>query len=311
MHCSKLNVAAAVATGILVVGSAGCSSALAPVPGYSGPSARGGLPPDRPLGRQAKKSLVYVSQAADNSISIFHLDGSRIGKITNGINYPQGLFADAKGTLYVANRGSDVVLEFKRGASSAFRTLTDGQNQPEDVAVCPNGTIYVANILDASSGGGNITVYSHGSRNPTGTLTYGGGEFFFLTCDAKGNVFATLVLGTTGTVVGFPGGQQSGATQLPILFGGNPSGIKADNGGNLLVAGQGEGVEEFTESGSPTGLQIATAGLSDIALSPDGTLLLGASGKGGLQYTFPGGKVDHIYRTPEGSDGVAFDPGTN
>ena len=254
--------------------------------------------------RAEKKPLVYISLAAANSVAVFQLDGKRIGTIATDVNYPQGIFVDARGTLYVANRGSNDVLEFKRGASTPFKILRDGQRQPEGVAVCPNGTVYVANI------GGDIAVYAHGSRTPTGKLTYdGGGVFFFATCDAQGNVFATLVLGTTGTVAEFPGGHQKGATQLPIFFGGNPAGIQADSAGNLLVAGQGDGVEEFTEAGQPTGLQITTVGLNEITLSPDGTLLLGASTKGGLQYTFPGGTLDHTYRTHGGNPiGAAVSP---
>ena len=258
------------------------------------------------LTRSAKKPLVYISLATSNSIAAFQLNGKRIGTISTDVNYPQGLFVDAHGTLYVANRGSSDVLEFKRGASTPFAILRDGQKQPEDVTVCPSGTVYVANIS------GGIAVYAHGSGTPTGKLNYEGGLFFFATCDAQGNVFGTLVLGTTGTVAEFPGGRQKGATQLPIFFGGNPAGIQADNAGNLLVAGQGDGVEEFTEAGQPTGLQITTAGLNEITLSPDGTLLLGSSANGALQYTFPGGTLDRTYRTHGGNPiGAAFDPGTN
>jgi hypothetical protein len=260
-----------------------------------------------------QKSLVYLSKATANSIVVFRLDGKRIGAITKDVYYPQGIFVDAHGTLYVANSGANDVLEFKRGASSPFKVLTDYGWQAEDVTVCPDGTVYVANILKSGGGSGDIEVYDDGSRNPTRSLNWnGGGFFFFLTCDAHGNLFAALVPGTTGTVVEFPHGKQSGAMMLPIFWGGNPSGITADPSGNLLVAGQGTGVEEFTESGNPTGLQITTVGLNQIALSPDGELLLGASGKGGLQYTFPGGALDHTYRTHGGTPiGAAFDPGTN
>ncbi len=304
-------VATAVALATLTACSAGnpigttSDGPLANVPAYRSPQRAG-----QPVAGDVKNSVVYVSQEADNSISVFRLDGKRIRRITSRLNYPQGIFADAQSTLYVANRGSNDVLEFRRGATSPFKVLIDRGNQPEDVTVCPNGTVYVANILNASSGGGNIAVYTHGSRNPTGMLTYDGGEFFFLTCDAKGNLFGTLVVGTSGTVAAFPGGRQKGARRLPIFFAGNPSGIKADNAGNLLVAGQGNGVEEFTESGKPTGLQVKTVGLNEIALSPDGKLLLGATAKGAVQYTFPGGTLNHTYRARGQTPiGAAFDPG--
>jgi hypothetical protein len=295
---SGLRLGTVAAASAFVVLAACSGGASAPIAAFD--SARGDA---------TQKTLVYVSEESANGIGVFRFDGKRVGTITKRVNYPQGLFADAQGTLYVANRGSSDVLLFKRGARSPFKTLSDGGEQPEDVTVCPDGTVYVANILGASGGGGDITVYEHASRHPTRTLEYSGGFFFFLTCDAQGNVFTTLVLGTTGTVVEFPGGQQSGAVQLPIFFGGNPAGIVADSAGNLLVAGQGDGVEEFTESGTATGLQIAATGLNQIALSPDGTLLLGATTKGASQYTFPGGKLDHTYRSSGSPIGAAFDPG--
>ncbi len=256
--------------------------------------------------------LVYISQQADNSISVFHLDGKRIDRITKSVNYPQGLFADANGTLYVANRGAHNVLEFKRGTTSPFKALSDDKEEPESVTACPDGTVYVANILGSHGGGGDITVYRHGSTHPAGTLNYTGAFFFFLACDAHGNLFGSMVLGSTGTVVEFPAAQQSGATLLPISWGGNPAGIAIDNSGNLLAAGQGEGVEEFTESGTPTGLQIATGGVNEIAVSANGKLLLGSTSEGAVQYTFPGGVLDHSYHVSHGTPiGAAFDPGAN
>ncbi|MBV9720142.1 MAG: hypothetical protein JOZ77_12555 [Candidatus Eremiobacteraeota bacterium] len=262
--------------------------------------------PAQQLQMHSSRLLAYLSEENANRISVFRLNGRRIAAITDDVNYPQGLFADAHGTLYVANRGSNDVLEFKTGSDSPFRTLHDGNNQPEDVAVCPNGNVYVANILNGSGGGGNVTVYPQRSRKPAETLTYDGAEFFFLTCSLNGNVFATAVLGTTGTVIEFFGGQQSGAAQLPIYYPGNPAGIVAESNGDLLVAGQGSGVEEFTESGQPTGLQIQTSGLLGIALSPDGTLLLGASDGGGTQYSFPSGMFERNYHAHGLNIGAAF-----
>lgn len=284
-----------------------CACAAAAVPAQPGT-----LPAQHRAALDLRKALVYVSQQNNNSISVFRRDGKRIGAITKGVDYPQGLFAEASGTLYVANRGANNVLEFKRGSYSPFKVLSDGKNQPEDVTLCPDGTVYVANILGSHSGGGGISVYANGSTQATGELTYTGGFFFFLACDAQGNLFGTMVLGTTGTVVEFPDAQQSGAEQLPIFWGGNPAGIAVDAAGNLLVAGQGAGVEEFTEAGYPAGLQIATPGLNEIALSPNGKLLLGSTSKNAVQYTFPAGKLNHTYRTSQGTTfGATFDPGGN
>ena len=199
--------------------SAGGSAAIAP--GSTSGSARTQIvtqPEVRPPAADFRKPLVYVSQQDHNSIGVFRLDGRRVGQITNKVKYPQGLFADASGTLYVANRGARDVLEFRRGAASPFKVLSDERKEPEGVTVCPDGTVYVANILGSHGGGGNVSVYAHGRTHPTGMLTYSSGFFFFLACDAQGNLFGSMVLGTTGTVIEFPGGQQSGAKQLPISW---------------------------------------------------------------------------------------------
>jgi sugar lactone lactonase YvrE len=255
-----------------------------------------------------EKPVLYVSDDKHDRVDAFRLSGGRIRRIASGLNYPQGLFVDAQGDLYVANRGANDVLEFKRGATAPSATFTDGQNQPEDVTVCPNGTVYVANILNASGGSGNIAVYAGGSHDPTGTITYGVGNFFFLACDASGNLFATLVYGTSGTVVEFPGGAQPGAKMLPISWGGNPGSIAADAAGNLLV-NYGEGVQEFTEAGAPTGIKFATVPLVQLALNGANTLMAGASVGGATLYSFPSGTLVRSFHTGGTTIGVAIDSG--
>ena len=268
-----------------------------------GPSAAGGAFP-----AAGAKHLVYVADAQHNRIDIYGRGGKPMGHITEGINYPQGLYVDANGVLYVANRGAGNVLAFRRGAKSPFATFADGMEQPEGVTVCPDGTLYVANILGSGGGSGDITAYAHGSRNPTGTLTYAGGYFFYLACDASGNLFATIVYGSTGTVLAFPNAQQSGVTQLPITYGGNPGGIAVDAAQNLLVP-YGNGVVEFTESGNPTGVQIPTVGFSQIAVDATGRFLIGAAGAAADLYALPGGAHLHRYAAGGSVTGAAMDPG--
>jgi sugar lactone lactonase YvrE len=256
---------------------------------------------------------VYVSDAQHNLVVVFDRNGRRVATLRNGINYPQGLYVDAAHDLWVANEGTSEVLEYARGASSPKFRLADGTNLPSDVSICPDGTIYVANVFAAKSAGG-IAVYAPERRHPNRSLTYAGSEFLFVTCDARGNVFATGVTGTFGSVVAFPGGHEKNAQQLPILGGGNLGGIKIDAPGNLLVDDpSAETVTEYTESGSPTGVSIATDGWTDIALDPAGATLFGADtgGRQGIAVSFPAGRIVTTYRAPRlsGVIGVAFDPG--
>ena len=255
----------------------------------------------------AKRMSLYVS-SIDGKVYVYKTGGHLVRALTSGLNYPQGLYVSKQGVLYVANRGASNVLEFKRGRMKPFATLSDGDEQPMDVTLCPDGTVYVANILNASGGSGDIAVYAGGSSSPTGHLTYLNANPFYLSCDRAGNLFATEVVGSTGTVVEFPGGSDSGVKQLPITFGGNPAGIAATTNGNLLLA-YGQGLEEFTEAGQPTGFSLKTLGFQQIVLDPAGSLVLGAAGQTGALYSFPQGQLLHQYLSKGTVMGVAFDSG--
>lgn len=270
------------------------------------------VPADASARREAAATqLVYVSDQAHNVIAVFDRDGTPAGTITAKLDYPQGLFVDGGHHLWVANRGKSNVLEYARGANAPEAMLDDNGAQPEGVTMCPDGTVYVANIL--VSGGGDVAVFAHGSKHPTRTLNYEGGNFFFIACDASGNVFASLVLGTSGTVVEFPKARQAGAKALPIFMPGNPGGIAIDAGGKVLVddpSGSGT-ITEYTESGTPTGVVIRTnKPWVQIALDRGGTLLLGATAHGGASVAFPSGAPRRRYRSKSFAQpiGIAIDP---
>ncbi len=259
----------------------------------------------------ARMRLAYISDNLANTVTVFNLNGTTEGQI-DGLSYPGGLFVDSKHNLWVANGGANNVLEFARGATTPSNTLNDSGAGPVDVTMCPNGTVYVA--------GGNSTaieVYPRGSTSPTRSLTYPGAEQTdALTCDAAGNVFATIVISFHGGVVEFPRGKQHGASQLPISLGG-PGGVKPDNAGNLLVDDQSaQTITEYTEAGSPTGNSIATAydcinfGVLRNSKVVGCPVYVAYKTSYGQSYTFPGGTSLQTY---SGSFtlpyGFAFDPG--
>ena len=267
---------------------------------------------------EVDEPLTYVSDAYRGDVTVFDRKAKIVGKITAFAD-PIGMFVDAKRNLWVANEGGQNVLEFARGGTSPIKTLNDPGYYPSDVTKCPNGTVYVSNAVATSgSGQGNVEVYAAGSVNPTATLSWprqGTGDS--ITCDANNNVFTTLflALGTLGGagVVEYPGGKQLGAMLLPINMA-YAGGIKMDNAGNLLISDtSSEAVEEFTETGSPTGVSISTSPKLwyDIALTQDGKVLLGAGNtRNAFAVQFPSGTPRRTYRgnfiTPYG---VAFDPG--
>ena len=319
---APLQALSAAAAITLLAGCSGSSSQVVPLAGgnaTTGQSISRHLD-NSPTGHQTKSwmtqpdtldRLTYISDLLANNVTVFSRHGAIQGQI-GGLSNPAGIFVDPNRSLWVANGGADNVLKFKRGAIMPSKTLNDPGGGPNDVTICPNHTVYVSGY-----GSTSIEVYASGSINPTGSLTFPGElQNDFLTCDAAGNVFATIVDGSFhGGVVEYPGGNQSGATQLPISLQG-PGGIKQDNAGNLLITDESvQTITEYTEAGSPTGKSIPTGfDCIDLAVSRDGrvvgcALYVSGGTSEGQSYTFPGGA---IHRTYSGSFslpyGFGFDP---
>jgi hypothetical protein len=262
----------------------------------------------------AKSSpLVYVSDFEHDSVSIFDADTSTLLGQIGGLSAAAGLYVDRRHRLWVANSGNDQVLVFDRGATSPSETLSDPQQRPFDAAVCPNGTVYVSNYYSFQTGFGSISVYAKGSTSPTGSLS-DPNEFenYFVTCDAKGNVFTTLELGNLANQVDeYAGGAPPALKVLPVDSAG---GIVIDKAGNLVVADpDAHTIAEYTESGAATGNTIATGSsrlIFGIALSRNGKSVLGANAGGsGQSFAVWGGTPLLSYVTSFVEPiGAAYDP---
>jgi DNA-binding beta-propeller fold protein YncE len=58
--------------------------------------------------------------------------------ITNGMDHPEGVTVDKKGTLYVSNVGNSTVLEFAPGSLTPLRRqISKGLYEPESIAHYP------------------------------------------------------------------------------------------------------------------------------------------------------------------------------
>jgi len=300
----SFNLALPVVAGWMLATLAGCSSSSGPA--FLAGARASQLAANRSVRPAAAMPFAYVGDNRDSFIAVFDGAGRLIGKITDGLKYPAGIFVDRKHNVWVANEGRSNVLEFARGSNEPTVTLRDGaSNAPEDVAVCRDGAIFVANIV------GGLAKYVGRKHRAAGALEYGGAAFTNVMCDPSGNVAATAVVGTSGNVIVFPHGQQYGAHSLPIFSAGNLGGIKPDKAGNILVSDIAGHVTEYTEQGYPTGVRINTPDRwVDIALDGTGKSLLAGdqTNEDGVVVTFPGGKVRAAYKA-RFSDvlGVAFD----
>ncbi|MEO9098613.1 MAG: hypothetical protein ABI346_10585 [Candidatus Baltobacteraceae bacterium] len=260
--------------------------------------------------------LTYIADARNSFVAVFGRNGQQIGTISDGLLVPVGLFVDGRRNLWVANNAAANVLEFPRGATSPSTILDDSGYTPYDVTICRNGTIYVSNQYAGSLAPGSISVYAPGSTQPTGLLQYPGEVYNdFVTCDAENNVFTTVDFASGSGVIEYPGGNQSGATQLPISVA-MAGGIKLDDAGNLLVNDRElHTITEYTEAGVPTGNAIPTGkgDWVDIAVTKNSRVVLGADAffVRGSSLTWPAGAYRQTYNSGQFGLplGAAFDPG--
>lgn len=225
-------------------GASGAGSAMPSSPAALAPS-------DLPsLQGAAKAPIVYSDVWSPGNVDVFKLGRYKKTKrtITSGLNQPTGEAVDSSGNLYVANQGccstGENVQVYAPGASTPFRTYQGSPYgpiyDPFGIAISKSGSLYVADDCCSHGSGYNVqgvVVYAPGSTNPSGYLYLPGYVSpFFLTLDAKGDLFASSIVSSgQGAVYEFTGGSGS-ATNLGLQGLGNVSGIVFDKNGNLLVA---------------------------------------------------------------------------
>src|SRR5271156_6441046 len=104
--------------------AAACSSG-ATVPGSAAVQS-GGLSPAK---KTCKAGKLYVSSFKLNYVAVYCTKGHNqppIGKITDGINGPEGANVDNKGNLYVANTDGNTVTEYAPGSVKPSFTYSSG-----------------------------------------------------------------------------------------------------------------------------------------------------------------------------------------
>ena len=253
--------------------------------------------------RVSSAVYAYVDDPYGNFVDAFDRRGKLLGKITTGLNGPQGLYVDSSRNLWVANTSGNNVLVFPPGSSTPSRTLDDAGAYPGDVVLGTDGTAYVANILD-QSGYGSIEVYPPGQSEPARALRDpDAAENLFITIDTHGNLFVTVAkLPVKGLYIGrvdeYVGAQQSGLKRLRMKLGA-PGGIHVFRSRLLICDTTEETVREYTETGQPTGHVLVTGGSwGGFDVNSSGAKLLGADQTylEGLARRFPGEKITHVYR---------------
>jgi sugar lactone lactonase YvrE len=193
-------------------------------------------PPSNQVARDAThfnsaRQLLYVSNKESSVINIYSVPGySKVGRISSGLDFPEGIATDTNGNLYVANTDGDAVTIYKPGTTSPDRTLIDSHG-PDDVAVATNGYVFTGDQA------GGVDVYAPGQTNPSTRLTNSGISIVRgVAVDASNNVYATGTNASSKGVVIEYTDMSGGGTNLGLQDLESPLGVLIDKNNNVVVS---------------------------------------------------------------------------
>jgi hypothetical protein len=159
-----LSSAVAIVAPAVLLSSCGGSGAISNAP--SAPSAvrdRGKtrVSPDAKRASQ----LVFTVDYAYDDINIFSLRDFKLKGTVTGFSEPQGMCSGTSGDVWVANTGTEQMLEYTP-AGKEIASLTDSVGYPVGCAVDKAGDLAVTDIF-GFSGAGQVLLYKHATGTPT------------------------------------------------------------------------------------------------------------------------------------------------
>ena len=179
-------------------------------------------------------TLVYVTGGMPSSsngvVLVLSYPKGNIVQTLKGFDVPLGECVDASGDIFIANAGTNSVIEYAHGGSTPIHTLND-PGEPYGCAVDPTtGNVAVTNLS------GSVAVYAGAQGAPTLYSDLNISEFLFCAYDESGNLFAD---GTTGNLIAKL--SKGSASFTDITFGNQlagPGSMQWD-GANLVVVNAG------------------------------------------------------------------------
>lgn len=114
----------------------------------------------------ASQDLLYASNG-DGIVNVYsYSQRNLLGELTD-FTYPQGECADAKGDVYITDRGAGSIVEYAHGATKPLRTIDNSGGSPYACAISKSGDLAVANNGEGTrSGQGSVAVYAHATGTP-------------------------------------------------------------------------------------------------------------------------------------------------
>ncbi|HKU82125.1 MAG TPA: hypothetical protein VJP76_08140 [Candidatus Tumulicola sp.] len=338
------------AAAAIAVGATGCASR----PSQSLPAVPGAEPAALRSGARST-DLLYVTtldwNAGTGSVYVYDAYGknrSSIGSIGFASGFPDGVWTDSRGRVYVAvvNAGSNgrgYVNVYTPGLKKLLRSFDTGLDGPSGGTFDAAGNLYVANLCGtlpslscsvfarsrdgirvraqaASPYTGYVAIFPKGASRPSAYLQDGINIAVGVTIDRAGNVFVPNNTGQAAwNVIEFPAGSSQGA---PVPFKNLPEqlwvGAATIDPRGALVIGANESIAFFPrERGKPA--RTLTDGVfapDGLAYGADGTLFAGNyefEANEGNVIAFPPGKSApaRTYAVPYGNGVVSVAVGAN
>lgn len=200
--------------------------------------------------KRATGALIYV--AGGNQVVIFReKDGSAVGSITDGVAGAYGLFADAKGGLYVAN--TNTITAYRPGTVHPWMTYNDTAS-PLYIVTDHSGRLYAANR------NGTITEYPRRQTTPDTTIKTPGIEADGINVDDASNLYvAYRGRQGHGSVEEFAPNSTDGRVLGMHIWA--PQGLQIDRSGNIIVVETGNGTVDIFPPGKKEPSQVVNTGV--------------------------------------------------
>ncbi len=251
------------------------------------------LPAPLPLHGHKKRRAESDLFVSDGGNSVFEFDNAYhglVGTITAGVNGSDGLWADKKGNLYVANSGNASVTEYKKGRGTPICTYSSGVADPIAVSGDDAGNVYVVDFNFANRPGhvdrfaqcmNSIVKQYDVEGSPEGVAL-----------DAKGDIFVSYQGPSAGNFLEFKRGAKTPTFLAATVV--SAGGLIIDKNGVLIADDQAGAIDLIAPPYAQT--RLFASGVHDplhASLNKSETLLFNANV--GLGLTYPGTVTIYSY----------------
>lgn len=135
--------------------------------------------------------LLYVSDGGTFDVLVYTFPALTLVGTLTGFNEPQGVCSDTQGNVWIANTGTQKMIEFAHGGTTSIERLADPLGYPAGCAIDPtSGNLAVTNLQDFS-GAGSVLVYKKAGGTPTPYSDPQLYFYYFAGYDGSGNLYVS------------------------------------------------------------------------------------------------------------------------